>query len=147
MSLPFDLRPMAPEERSLVLSDWKKDLEHRRRDGYGPHQSLLKRDFWCLANFVVDKITFPSAEIIMGCYETTPETPLFWIALRSPDVNSPTYPTSELPMREVLHIRACKSIGDDAALAASLERELLSRLSVKYRIERRHYNLFTELRR
>ena len=120
----------------MVLSNWKNTLNAKRKEHYGPHHALVERDFWFLANYVIERITLPSVEVFVGCHENEPETPCCWIAVRRTSEDS----------CEVLETYARQIIGRDPELAASLERELRSRLPYK-RMEARALNMFLELKR
>lgn len=136
MSFPLLIRKMAPSETAMVLSNWKHAIRERRHEHYGPHHALVDRDFWCLANYVIDRITFPSCQVFVGCHEKEPETPCCWIAVRGSGEDG----------CEILEMYARRIVRDDPELAASLERELRSRLPYK-RVEQRNLNLFLELQR
>lgn len=136
MAFPLLVRKMVPAEVPMVLSNWKHTLNVKRRDFYGPHHALIERDFWHLANYVIEKITLPSAEVFIGCHESEPDTPCCWIAVRSIGEDA----------CEVLESYARQIVSKDPELAANLERELRSRLPYK-RVETRNLNLFLELKR
>lgn len=131
MTLPLLVREMAPSELPMVLSNWKKELRHERhRRGWG--RGLEERDFWCLVNHVIDRITLPSSSIFVGCHEDEPETPCCWAARRG---------------EEILFLYARQSVGHDAELAATLERSLLSHPLLAGSERIRAFNPFLELRR
>lgn len=130
MSLPLLVRPMASSETSLVLAAWKHRLAERRyREPWG--RGLDGESFWLLVNHVLDRITLPSCDVHMGCYETEPGTPLCWVALRG---------------ASVLYADARHEILKDPPLAATLERELLCRATGGAYM-RDHLHPFKELSR
>lgn len=136
MNLPLIIRLMRPAEEGMVLSDWKKDLADARLTPNGPHCALREWEFWALANHVVDKVTFPTAMVYMGCHADEPDVSCCWIAIR---------PNGESAF-DVLHSYARRSIRQDPELAASIERELRKYLQVPF-APVPALNLFKELKR
>ncbi len=139
------VRDVLPAEIGMVCGNWKNELAEYRNDrnagpGRGWCRGLNERDFWCLVNRVVDRITVPSCEIFVGCHESDVDTPICWVAVRRID---------GLMLFEVMYLYARKLVRKDPELAASLERALLSEVA-KTRplaVERRPFNPFLELRR
>lgn len=127
MTFPLLVRPVIPAERNMVLADWKRDLW----DGQKKSGRLTAGEFWCLADHVIDRITFPSSEVFVGCHESEPSVPLCWAALRGPDL---------------IHLHARGAIFNDPEVAAAVERELRSRLPRPV-THVGHLDLFQELRR
>jgi hypothetical protein len=122
----------------MVLAAWKQDLyeeRFRRRWGSG----LDGECFWLLVNHVIDRITLPSSDVLVGCSKTEPGTPLCWTVVRKIERYG-TY--------AVLHSYARHEIRKDPALAATLERELMTEVTKQRPIasERRPFNPFHELR-
>lgn len=137
VSLGMVVRKMDASECAMCLSNWKKELwETRNRRGWS--RMIQERDFWCLVNHALDRITLPSCEVFVGCHESDVETPICWVAVRR-IVGLSTY--------EVVYLYARKSLREEPELAAGLERELLSKLDRPIAVERRPYNAFLELRR
>lgn len=134
------VRAMHESETAMVLSNWKKELfEHRRERGWS--RNIEERDYWCLVNHVVDRITLPSCLVFIGCHTIDLETPICWVAARR---------IQGLQTHEVVYLYARKSVREDPELAASLERVLLHEVDVSgypLAVERRPYNPFLELRR
>jgi hypothetical protein len=137
MSLGLVVRRVTTDEMSMVLSNWKKELWDTRNKASWS-RVLQERDFWCLANHVLDRITVPSCDIFVGCHPSDTETPICWVAIRK---------IPALTSWSVVYLYARQSLQKEPELAASLERELLSKLEVPIAVERRHMNLFLELRR
>ena len=131
------VRTMQERELPMVLSNWKKELLEVQR---GWKRSLEDRDFWCLVNHTIDRITLPSCTVYVGCHEAAPETPMCWVAVRR---------VKGLQIYEIVYLYARKSVRRDPELAASLERALLSTVEhyVPLAVERRPFNPFLELRR
>ncbi len=104
-------RDMSPEERNMVLSDWKKDLSDRRP----PWGVRLRADeWWALVNYTVDQITLPSSRVHIGVHKNHPEVPLCWASVRD---------------SQVLHLHARSSIHQSTpVLLAHLQRELLGEM-------------------
>ena len=107
MTLPLLIREMLPEERSMVLSDWKKGLWDERPD-WG--RALQSDEWWALVNHAIDCISLPTAKVWMVCHQREPNVPLCWVAVRD---------------GSFLHMHARVSIRDEPELAARLERTLL----------------------
>lgn len=79
------VRPMYEGETSMVLSDWKKELvEQRRTQAWS--SGLLVSDMWRLLNHVLDDLTLPSCEVVVGCHANDVDVPLCWAATRDGDV-------------------------------------------------------------
>lgn len=139
MSLPLIVRPMRASETNLVLSAWKNQLfELRTRSRWG--KGLEPDCFWALTNHVIDRITLPSSIILMGCHEDEIDTPLCWAAVRK---------LRGLSTYETLYTDARDKVLRDRALAATLERELLSEITKTRPMPgvRRAFNPFLELKR
>lgn len=139
MSLPLIVRPMALAERNMVLSNWKEELrEERLERRWG--RGLTDRDYWCLINHVLDKITLPSCEVFVGVHVDTPETPVCWVSVRG---------IAGLSTYEVVYLYGRLQLRDDLELAASVERTLLYEVQRTHVLvnERRPFNPFLELRR
>lgn len=133
------IRAMREAETSMVLSNWKKELfEHRGERGWS--RNIEERDYWCLVNYVLDRITLPSCLVFVGHHLIDEETPMCWVAARR---------IKGLQTYEVVYLYARKSVRGDPELAASLERALLYEVSriCPLADERRPYNPFLELRR
>ena len=131
---------MEPSESAMVLSNWKKELWEQRRER-GWSRGLEERDYWALVNHVLDKITLPACDVVMGCHFSDPETPMCWVAFRR---------VPGLHIREIVYLYARKSVRQDPALAAGLERQLLFEIEhtdILFAAERRPFNPFLELRR
>jgi hypothetical protein len=120
-------------------ANWKKDLLDRRAER-GWSRGLEDRDYWCLVNHVIDRITLPSCIVFVGCHEKDIDTPMCWAAVRR---------IPGLLAHEVVYLYARKSLWEEPELAASLERAVLSAIEALHPLvtERRPYNPFLELRR
>ncbi len=139
LSIGLLVRRMAASEKAMVLSNWKKELlEESARRGWG--RGLEVRDYWCLANHVLDRITLPSCEIWVGCHESELETPVCWVAIRK---------IAGLSVFEVVYLYARQSVRELPELAAGLELALLHEVEITRPLarERRSFNPFLELRR
>jgi len=141
MSLPLLVRPLAQSEMSLVLAAWKKSLyEERFRERWG--RFLDGECFWLLVNYVIECVTIPSSKLLVGCYETEPQTPLCWIAIR---------PNRRVPVKhDVLYLDTRHEIRKDAPLAAALHLEFTSIIDRAHALmpePRPHFNPFKELAR
>jgi hypothetical protein len=135
----FAARSMLDSERGMVLANWKHELAAQRLDRKWS-RGLTERDFWCLVNHAVDRITLPSCEVFVGVHANDPETPVCWAAVRRIPV---------LLQHEIVFSYARESVRNDPELAVTLERALLSEIQ-QHRplaVERRAYNPFLELRR
>lgn len=139
------VRERTPDEFGMVCSNWKDELfEHRNDRNAGPGRGwcrgLNERDFWCLVNHVIDRITVSSCKVFVGCHEKDPDTPICWVAIRR---------IEGLVLFEVMYLYARKLIREDPELAAGLERALLSEVNKIHPLaaERRSFNPFKELRR
>ncbi len=108
--IPLLIRPMNPGERPLVLSAWKRDLADASWRDWGA--GLQPPEWWALVNHVVDRISLPTATVMMACHEDEPEVPLAWMAVRS---------------LAILHQHARASVHDEPHLAARLYQELATR--------------------
>jgi hypothetical protein len=137
MTIGLVVRPAAPTELEMVLSNWKQEI-WKTRHIRGWCRGLQERDYWCLMNHVLDRITVPSCELFVGCHQNDLETPICWIAIRK---------IPALTTWTVVYLYARQSLRKEPELAASLERELLSSLDVPIAVERRQFNAFLELRR
>jgi hypothetical protein len=139
VTLPLLVRRLAPSEHSFVLASWKTELfemryKHRWSKG-------LETDcFWALANYVIDKITFPSCDTFVGCAPAEPGTPLCWVAVRK---------VPGLSQFDLVFMHARSSVRADKPLAAVLETTLLSEVQKTRPLvyQRRNLNLFHELKR
>lgn len=125
VTLPLVIRALRPEERSMILSDWKKDL-WEARPAWG--QSLRSDEWWALVNHVIDRITLPSAAVWIGCHRDEPIVPLCWAAARD---------------GAFLHMHARVSVHEQPDLAARLEQELLAHAQGRPAV----FNPFLELKR
>lgn len=125
MTLPLLIREMLPEEKPMVLSDWKKDLKEADPP-WG--KNIPWEEWWALINHVVDRITLPSATVLMACHRNEPSVPLCWVAVRD---------------GLFLHMHARTSIREDPELAVHLEKALLSHAQGRPE----PYNPFMELKR
>jgi hypothetical protein len=123
LSLPTLVREMLPEERSLVLSDWKKDLKDARPE-WGA--ALRWDEWWALVNHVIDRLALPSARVYVICHRDEERIPLAWAAVRD---------------GAVLHLHAAAAVLADPELAARLE----TQLTAPYLKAR--FNPFEELKR
>jgi hypothetical protein len=104
--IPSLVREMLPEERSMVLSDWKKDL----RDDNPPWGTALRaEEWWALVNHVLDNHTLPSVAVWMACHRNEPDIALCWLASRA----------------GILHMHATKDVMREPTVAAHLHRLLL----------------------
>lgn len=103
--IPLLVRDMLPEEKSMVLSDWKRDLRDQK-PAWG--LSLQAPEWWALVNHVIDRHTLPSASVLVACHRNEPSFGLCWLAYR----------------RGVLHLHATKDVMREPDLAAYLERSL-----------------------
>ena len=107
MSPPVLVRDLLPTERSLVLSDWKRDIAS---SSHTWKRSLTSEEFWSVLDNVVEKITFPSCMVSVACHDHTPDTPMGWAAHRD---------------GEILHLHCRRRLlYSDAELAAWLHRHL-----------------------
>ena len=135
--LPLIVRRAGPHEKDLILSGWKHSLE-----GCGAkwRRGLTDRDFWCLVNYAVDRIAFPSSLIFVGCHETDRDVPIGWVAIRR---------LAGLSTYEVVYLHMRSRVRADAGLAEAVERQLLHEISRQHPIaaEFRPFNPFLELRR
>lgn len=129
MSLPLIVRPMVDGEAPMVLSAWKNDLYDSEYISRRLNKALTRRDFWNLVNHVVDRVSFPSAKVWVGCAESEPEVVLCWAAVRN---------------RILLHSYAKRSLREDPSLSFTLQQELFSRVDNP---KEQPFNLFEELRR
>lgn len=123
----------------MVLANWKEDLYHSRiATRWG--RELGARDFWCLANHVIDRITYPSCEIWIGCHVDEPETPICWVATRR---------IPALQQHAIVYLYARQQLREDPELAIMLERTLLYEVSQHRPLaaERRRFNPYLELDR
>lgn len=121
--IPLLVRDMLPEEKSMVLSDWKKDLwESKPLWGLALHSA----EWWALVNHVIDRFTLPSSHVRMACHRSEVSVPLAWVANRD---------------NAVLHTHATRSVLAEPDLAAFIERTLLDGQ------ERAQLNPFLELKR
>lgn len=138
MSLPLLVRPMAPSETNLVLAAWKTRLyADRFRWRWG--RQLDGEHFWLLVNHVLDRLTLPSSQVLVGCYETEQNTPICWMAVRR---------RKSQPLHDVLYADARPAIRDDLPLAAALEREFTALVERMCPLgERLTFNPFQELSR
>lgn len=137
--LPFFIRSPTPDEAKMVLANWKEDLYHSRiATRWG--RDLAARNFWCLANHVVDRITFPSCEIWVGCHDNDPLTPICWAATRR---------IEGLQSHAIVYLYARQQLREDPELAITLERALLSEVAKRRPLaaERRRFNPYLELDR
>jgi hypothetical protein len=140
VTLPLLVREMLPEERSLVLSDWKRDLwdaliDDRKEGTPNWGLSLQSEEWWALVNHVLDRITLPSATVWMACHRDEPNVPLCWVAARD-------------GMHLDSHSRV--SVRDEPELAAYLQRSLWEHAMPKSRFGiggRAAFNPFLELKR
>ncbi len=136
MTLPLLVRPMATSEVPMVLGNWKAELRadaRTRRWGRG----LEERDFWCLVNHVLDRITLPACRVFVGCHEDEPDVPVCWVALRRPP---------GLSTWAVVYLYVRQGLREDVELCAGLERELIARIDRPILPDRRPFNPFLELR-
>ncbi len=139
MSFPLLVRKMNASETNIVLAGWKNRLyEQRFRSRWG--RGLEEDYFWLLVNHVIDKITVPSSDVLVGCAETEPGTPICWVVLRK---------ITGLSTFDVLYVDARREILKDPKLAAALERELLAEVTKQRPLasERRTFIPFQELKR
>ena len=111
MTLPVLVREMLPSERSMVKSDWKKDLWDAK-PAWG--RALQSEEWWALVNHVVDGITLPTCEVWMACHRNEPSVALCWAARRKD---------------KLLHMHAVEHVRREPELAASLERDLRAHLT------------------
>lgn len=135
----FAVRRMLDSEAAMVLSNWKRELnELRNQRKWG--RGLTDRDYWCLVNHVIDRITLPSCDVWVGIHVSDPETPVCWVAVRK---------IPALQMYELVYLYARRSLQEDPELAAMLEKMLLHEVNAVHTlaVERRPYNPFLELRR
>jgi len=139
MSLPILVRKMLASESAMVLSNWKNQLNSERTE-HGWSNGLNRDCFWDLVNHVVDKISLPTSEVFVACYESEPATPLCWVAVRK---------IPGLSTYDVVYLYARYEIRRDPVLAVTLERELLSEVQKQRPLasQRRPFSPFKELRR
>lgn len=153
MSLPLIVRPMRASETNIVLSAWKNQLydlvfdprsHTARRSAPAWGKGLRIDHFWTLINYVIDKITLPSCLVFVGCHEDEVSTPICWVVVRSIGGVS-----MEESLCEVLYSDASLRILKDPALAATLERELLSNVARSHIsvASRRPFDPFVEMKR
>lgn len=116
---------MRPAERSMVLSDWKKSLWDER-PGWG--RALHSDEWWALVNYVIDRISLPSAAVWMACHVDEPDVPLCWAAVRD---------------WVFLYLHARPSVRMEPELAAFIELSLRSHVHG----ESKPFNPFHELKR
>ena len=105
---------MAASERNMVLADWKRDLASTPSVKRGWGRGLTGYEMWCVLDHVIDRISFPSAEVVMACAESEPKVPLAWVAMRGPRI-----------LHE--HMRE-RIVEEDPELAAALAQEVWSKL-------------------
>lgn len=126
MTLPTLIRTMRDSERSMVKSDWKRNLRDAK-PAWG--RALQAEEWWALVNFVVDHISLPSCQVWMLCHQNEPSVALCWAALRD---------------QGLIHMHAPeKMLTEEPELAAHLERELTARLDA----QPTDWNPFLELKR
>lgn len=136
----FAVRAASASEVGMVRANWKHELNAQRPERKWS-RGLTDRDFWCLVNHALDRITLPECELYVGFHATDPEaTPLCWVAVRR---------IPALLTWEVVYLYARASVRADPELAVTLERELLSRVHAIHPLatERRPFNPFLELRK
>jgi hypothetical protein len=121
--IPLLIRDMLPEEKSLILSDWKKDL-WEQRPAWG--RALHSEEWWALINHVVDRITLPTSSVLVAASRNEPDFGICWLAYRE----------------GVLHLHATKDVLREPELAAYLERALRDHAQR----EDAPYNPFLELK-
>ncbi len=139
MTLPLAVRSLRDSERNMCLANWKKDLSEARAWGsWGA--GLGQRNYWCLINHVLDRITLPSCDVWVGCHTNDPETPICWVATRR---------IEGLQLHAIVYLYVRQQLRDDPELAITLERALLSEVETHHPLatERRPYNPFLELDR
>lgn len=114
--LPLFVRKMATSETSMVMTNWKRSLLEKMRKERRWGHGMREWEFWALANHVIDKISFPSCTIYVGCHPNEPAVPICWAAVRK----------REGAGYEVAYLYARDRVLDDAELAAGVQTELLS---------------------
>lgn len=126
VTIPLLVREMLPEERSMVLSDWKKDLWDAKPT-WGAH--MYSSEWWAIVNHVMDNITLPSVVVLMACHRNEGSVPLCWLASRS---------------GVIVHMHARVSVREEPELAAYLEMALRAHCGA---IEPEPFNPFAEMKR
>lgn len=117
------IRKARPDETSMVLSDWKKDL-HDRKPTWG--RALFGPEWWSLVNYVLDVLTYPTCEVFVVCHPEEPDVPLAWAATRAGGF---------------LHMHAKGAVQSDPEIAARLEMALTEATRCS---GPPHWNPFTE---
>lgn len=135
--IQIQARPMLEDERPFVLATWKKELNtYRLNTSWGA--GLGAREYWKLANHILDKVTLPSCEVWMGCHPDDDHTPLCWLAIR------------RVPGRTeyaFLWSYGRRSLHKDPELAYMIEQTLLHEVRAKRPLleTRQPFSLFNEL--
>ena len=79
--LPMIVRRAFEAENSYILGTWKETLDKKRRMAdWG--RLLRGKEYWALANLVVDTMTFPTCELWVGCHPDSPDVMAAWVATR-----------------------------------------------------------------
>ncbi len=132
MTIPLIVRKAGSHEKDYVLSTWKQALKISPRKW---RKELDDRNFWCLVNHAVDRITFPSSIILVGCHKDSPDVPVCWVAIRK---------LAGLSTYELVYYYVRLE-----AFTAEIYEELLSQISKDYLIAKEvcPYNPYLELRR